>query len=328
MQRPFFSCAILALVLATCGFLAQAQTSQTSPDAPTPQTDTASATARGPKFPAVKVSNFTAAAPTKADIDGFLHTSWGYDPNRVWEIWGIQKTASPGVSKVMLLVGEKPHPQLEEMDFFVMPDGHHIIVQNALIDFGPHPYQENYKILQQRANGPSQGSKSRQFELVEFADFECPHCREAQPVVQQLLKDFPQARYVFQYFPLVNIHPMAMKAAEFAACVNQLGGNADFFKYADSVFQAQAELEGPDGELALRNAVTGIGLDPDKIAACSISPTAKAAVETSMRLGTDLQVDETPTLFIDGRSVPMMGIPYPQLKKIIEWQFQLDGSGQ
>lgn len=312
MKTRFLSCATVALMVAAFGISTFAQS---RPGAPAPA---------GPTFPPTGAANFTAPQPTKADVNAFLHTSWGYDPNRVWEVYSIEKTVATGISKVIVIVGEKPHPQTQELSFFVTPDGHHLIAQNAIMDFGPHPYAANYRTLQQRADGPSMGSKSKQFELVEFADFECPHCREAQPIVHQLVKDFPQARYVFQYFPLVTIHPMAMKAAEFAACVRQQSGDAAFFKYADAVFQAQPELEGKDGELALRNAATGVGLDADKVAACANSPAGEAPVKASLQLGSDLHVDETPTLFIDGRAVPMMGIPYPELKKIIEWQFNLD----
>ena len=75
---------------------------------------------------------------------------------------------------------------------------------------------------------------------------------------------------------------------------------------------------------ALRNSVTAAGLDPDKVAACSDSTEAKNAVHASMQLGTDLNVDQTPWLFIDGRGLPMLEIPYEQLKKIVQWQFDQD----
>lgn len=290
--------------------------------APPPQNPAAPA---GPQFPPVQPSNFTAAAPTKADVEAFLHTSWGYDPNRVWEVYAIQKTPAAGISKVVVLVAEKQNPQqIANLTFFVTPDGRHLISQEAVLDFGPRPYAENYRILQQRADGPFEGAASKQFELVEFADFQCPHCKEAEPIAQRLMKDFPQARFVFETFPLVNIHPMAYKAAAWGNCVAQQNGSPAFFKYADSVFAAQSELEGQGADQALRNAATAAGADPDKIAACADSPAGKAAVDASLRLAQDLNVDETPTLFIDGRSVPMMALPYEQLKRIVEYQFSLD----
>ncbi|HEX3661998.1 MAG TPA: thioredoxin domain-containing protein [Acidobacteriaceae bacterium] len=273
----------------------------------------------------MQASNFTAASPTRAEVEAFLKASWGYDENRVWEVYGVEKTLAPGVSKVIVLVAEKQNPkQIANLTFFVTPDGKHLISQEAVMDFGPRPYENNYRILQQRATGPSRGATGKQFELVEFADFECPHCREAQSVVDKLIQDFPQAHYVFENFPLVNIHPMAFKAAAFGECVDQEGGNEAFFKYANAIFAAQSELAGQGAEQALRNASTAAGTDPDKIAACAASTAGTTPVEASLKLGLDLNVNETPTLFIDGRAVPMLAVPYEQLKKIIEYQFLLD----
>lgn len=315
-------CAVFALTFSAASGVAQAS----QPSAPAPQTGAAaSATPAEPKFPPAPPSNFTATVPTRPDVEGFLHTSWGYDSNRVWEVFAIQKTPAPGVSKVVILVAEKQNPQqIANLTFFVTPDGKHLISQESILDFGAQPYATNYRILQQQANGPSRGAAGKQFELVEFADFQCPHCKEAQPIAEKLLQDFPQAHFVFETFPLVNIHPQAFKAAAWGACVAQQGGNQAFFKYSDSVFAGQNELQGQGADQALRNAATAAGADPDKIAACADSAATKSAVEASIHLAQELNVDETPTLFIDGRAVPMMAVPYEQLKNIVEWQFSLD----
>lgn len=324
MQLRVLSGAFLALAFSATVCAAQ---TQQQPSAPQPQTapGAPAAAPAEPHFPPAPASNFTAASPTKADVESFLKTNWGYDPNRVWEVFAIQKTAAAGVSKVMVLVAEKQNPQqIANLSFFVTPDGKHLIAQDSVLDFGPHPYENNFRTLQQRANGPSLGATSKQFELVEFADFQCPHCKEAAPIARRLVQDFPQVHYVFESFPLVNIHPEAFKAAAYGACVSQQGGSEAFFKYADSIFGAQSDLGGQGAEQALRNAVNSAGLDPDKIAACAASPAGKAAVEASMHLGQDLNVDETPWLFIDGRGMPMMAVPYEQLKKIVEYQLSID----
>lgn len=323
MQRSFLTCLLASLALSTSAALAQTE----PPAAPTPQTPGTPQAEQGPKFPPVEQSNFTASSPTKADVDAFLHATWGYDPNRAWEVFGIQKTAAPGVSKVQVLVAEKPNPQIGNIGFFITPDGKHLILQDQLLDFGAHPYDAIFHTLEQRANGPSLGAKDKQFQLVEFADFQCPHCKEAEPVVQKLLKDFPQAHYVFQSFPLVNIHPKAFEAAAYGECVFQQGGSDAFFKYADSTFAGQEALNGQGADQALRNSVTAAGLEPDKVAACSSTDAAKNAVHASMQLGLDLNVNETPWLFIDGRGLPMLAVPYEQLKKIIAWQFEEDHAG-
>jgi protein-disulfide isomerase len=325
MYRYLLASCLLALSSGAAAVSAQTQ----PPAAPAPQqAPSAPGTAGAPQqvqFPPVVQSNFNAASPTKEDVEAFLKTSWGYDPNRVWEVYGIQKTAAPGVSKVIVLVAEKQNPrQVANLTFFVTPDDKHLISQDSVLDFGPRPYENNYRILQQRATGPWRGATGKQFELVEFADFECPHCKEAQTVVDKLLLDFPQAHYVFENFPLVNIHPQAAKAAAFGECVYQQGGNEAFFKYANAIFAGQSELAGQGADQALRNAVTAAGADPDKVAACADSAAGKSPVEASLQLGQDLNVNETPTLFIDGRAVPMLAVPYEQLKKIVEYQFSLD----
>lgn len=323
MQGRSITCLITFCALFISATFAQSE----PPSAPTPQTSSAPAQTESPTFPPVDQANFTAAAPTKADVDAFLHATWGYDTNRAWEVYGIQKTAAPGVAKVQVLVAEKPNPQTGNFSFFITADGKHLIAQDQLLDFGPHPYEDFFRKLQQRADGPSLGSKDKKFELVEFADFECPHCKQAEPVVQELVRDFPQAHFVFENFPLVNIHPQAFRAAAFGHCVFQQGGSDAFFKYSDSIFAGQEALTGQGADQALRNSVTASGLDPDKIAACSDSTEAKDAVHASMQLGMDLNVDQTPWLFIDGRGLPLLEVPYEQLKKIVMWQFEQDQTG-
>jgi protein-disulfide isomerase len=315
------------LTLALAAPFCRAQPEQ--PSAPAPQESapgpTAQAAPAEPQFPPADAANFTAAEPTKAEVEAFLKTFWGYDPNRVWEVYGIQKTEAPSVSKVTILVAEKQAgQQANTLVFFVTPDGKHLIAQDAVLDFGAHPFTNKYRILQERATGPSRGATTKQFEMVEFADFQCPHCKDAQPIAEKLIQDFPQAHFVFENFPLVNIHPEAYKAATWGACVAEQSGNDAFFKYADSVFDAQNALAGQGADQALRNAANAAGADPDKIAACAESPAGKAAVDESMRLGQELNVDETPMLFVDGRAVRMMGVSYEQLKTIVEYQFSLD----
>jgi protein-disulfide isomerase len=322
MHYRSFSCALLALAFPGPLSLAQSE----PPSAPAPQealgAPTAPAAPAEPQFPPVKEANFDAASPTKADIESFLKTSWGYDADRRWEVYGIQKTTAPGVSKVTILVAEKQSPQqIATLVFFVTPDGKHLIAQDAVLDFGAHPFQNNYRLLQERADGPSRGAAAKQFELAEFADFQCPHCKDAQATAEKLVQDFPQAHFVFENFPLVNVHPEAYTAAAWGACVAQQGGSDAFFKYADSVFAAQNDLAGQDAEQALRNAATAAGADPDEVASCADSPAGRKSVDASMRLGQDLNVDQTPMLFIDGRAVPMLAVSYDQLKAIVEYQF-------
>jgi protein-disulfide isomerase len=76
--------------------------------------------------------------------------------------------------------------------------------------------------------------------------------------------------------------------------------------------------------LTLNSAVTKAGLDPAKIAACAALPATVAAVDASVKLAKDLNVNQTPTLLVNGRQVPA-NAPYDTIKQIVEYQEKLDG---
>jgi protein-disulfide isomerase len=324
------------MLLPITQIFAQAEQAQTQeqPSAPTPQAPAAQvpgaapAAPKGPPpFPLVDRANFTATTPTEATVGAFLKASWGYDTNRLWQIQAIEKTSVPNLSKVVILVEEKGSQQDKPaaLSFFVLPDGTHLIASEEVLPFGADPFAENRKMLESRANGPSRGAATKSLQFVEFSDFQCPHCKDAQVTIDRLLKDFPNAHFVYQNFPLTAIHPQALQAADYGTCVAKAGGNDAFFKYADNIFANQAKLTPEGSAEALKDAVTAAGQDPAKVGACAATPETKAAVDASLQLGRDLTVNQTPTLYVNGRGLPLGGIPYDTLKQIIEYQEQMDG---
>jgi protein-disulfide isomerase len=322
-------------VLAAFSFLviqtdAQQQVPPAPAQGPADAAPAAPAPAAAPTFPKPDPDNFTATSPTKEAIDAFLQATWGYEQNRIWQVAAILKTPIEGLSKVVVYVGDKSGKQKPSaLGFFVLPDGKHIIAGDDVIPFGEHPFAEDRAIVQQRADGPYRGSASKDLEIVEFADFQCPHCKEAQANMDKLAVDFPKARIVFQNFPLVKIHPSAMTAAEYGVCVAKQGGSNAFFQFANAVFDGQDGLATPDGAtLTLNSAVTKAGLDPAKIAACAATPAVGATVKDSVKLATDLNINQTPTVLINGRVIPIGGVSYDVLKAIVEYQEKLDGITQ
>jgi protein-disulfide isomerase len=301
-----------------------------TPAAPAPGTASApAAPAAAPVFPAPDPADFTADAPTKDVVNSFMQANLGFDANAMWQVQAIQKTQITGVSKVIVFVGDKTGKQQPyRFAFFTTPDQKHIIVGERIVDFGEHPFAQNRTVLQQRANGPYRGSASKDFELVEFADFQCPHCKAAQANMDKLVADFPKARIVFQNDPLASIHPQSVTAAAYGNCVAKQAGSTAFFQFASAVFDGQDGLTTADGAtLTLNSAATKVGLDPAKISACAASPETKAAVESSVQLSKDLDIASVPTLVINGREVPA-NAPYETLKQIIEFQLKMDGVAQ
>lgn len=276
-------------------------------------------------FPPVNAKYFTAASPTVDTVNTFLKALWGYDSNRIWRVEAIQKTSAPDVSKVIVYLSDKsPNAKVQITSFFVTPDGKHAIAGEGVIPFGPTPFADIRKMIEARADGASRGGKGNDLLLVEFADMQCPHCKDAQGTIEQLAKDFPNARLVYQSYPLVDIHPFAFKAAAYGYCVEKQSADA-FFPYAAAVFDAQGALTPDAGDETLKSAVTKAGLDPATVDACAATQAIKDQVNASIKLAQDAGVEQTPMLAVNGHLLPLTGVPYETLKTIIAYQATLDG---
>jgi protein-disulfide isomerase len=335
LKRSYLVAAGLATALSVTT-MAGAQAGATPNPAPAPaaapqqpaaplQLSNLDPTTKADPFPAVNPKFFTASSPTVDTVNAFLKALWGYDPNRIWRVEAIQATAAPNVAKVVVFVSDKsPNAKVQPTAFFVTPDGAHAVAGEAVIPFGATPFASNRKMLEERADGAARGATSKNFLMVEFADLQCPHCKEAQTTMDQLQKDFPNARLVFQSFPLVDLHPFAFKAAAYGYCVQKQKNDA-FFVYASAVFDAQAALTPETGDATLKSAVTKAGLDPAAVDACSATQAIKDQVDASVKLAQDVGVDQTPMIAVDGHLLPLTQVPYETLKRIISYQAALDG---
>ena len=295
-------------------------------DQPTPASAPSAPAPAAPVLPAPNPADFTAASPTKDVVNAFLRANWGYDDSRIFQVQAILKTPVEGISKVVVLTADRggKNNQVQSLAFFVMPDGKHIIASDQMINFGADPFAEVRQLIREKADGPYRGSASKDLELVEFADFQCPHCKEAQANMDKLVADFPKARIVFQNWPIASIHPASVQAAEYGLCVSKQGGSPAFFQFAAAVFDGQEGLASQDGAtLTLNSAVVKAGLDPAKIAACAADPQVKAQVDASVELGAEVDIRQVPTLVVNGREV-LANAPYDELKKIVEYQAKMD----
>jgi protein-disulfide isomerase len=279
---------------------------------------TATATKRGAASPTT--SKPAAELPSQQEVEDALRRTFGYDPAITWQVYDVRKSEIPGLVEILVSVNKNAPSHI-----YYSPAGQTAIVGN-LIPFGPNPFASDRAKLR-AADGPSRGPSAPIINIVEFSDLECPHCKLAQPVLEKLVADFPQVRYTFQQFPLpASLHPWAMKAAEYADCAAQTNKDA-FWKYIDSIFENQGGIALATADDKLKELATAAGLDAEKIAACAALPATEARVKKSMDLGHSLEVNETPTVFINGRRVLSVAtIPYEQLKALV--QFEIDHAGK
>ncbi len=332
-----FALTSAAAFILTCTLAAHCAFAQAVPAAPAPQTPAAprplAPNNLGPVPPAPPADPlpqanpklFTATSPTVATVNSFLHQVWGYDSGRIYRVMAIEPTTAPNVTRVVVFVtNHAADAKIQSTTFFVTPDGKHAIGEGSVVPFGATPFADVRDLLRDHADGAFRGAPSKDLELVEFADLQCPHCKEAQPVMNQIVWDFPKAHIVFQLFPLVDIHSSALKAAAYAICVQKQSNDA-FFQFADGVFDTQDGLTSATDDTLLKAAAKRAGLDSDAIASCAGSPTTLATVNADIKLAQDAGVDQTPTLVVNGRPLPLTGIPYDTLKQLIQFQATLDG---
>lgn len=141
---------------------------------------------------------------------------------------------------------------------------------------------------------PEWGPPTAPVTLIEFADFECPVCKESLPVLRQLRKLYPdQVRFIYRDFPLAS-HPQARSAAEAAHCAYEQG---QFWAYHDALFAQAPDLNQSDYvPLAER-----LHLSRAEFIACLGSNRPKAAVGKDLADAQNLGLSGTPTYFINGR---------------------------
>jgi protein-disulfide isomerase len=129
--------------------------------------------------------------------------------------------------------------------------------------------------------------------LVEYGDYECPHCGSAHRIVLAVRQRMgPRLRFVFRHFPLAEIHPHAMHAAEAAEAASDQG---KFWEMHDALFENQEALEDSD----LIRYARDLGLEAARVERELVSGACEARVREQFRSGVRSGVNGTPTFFIN-----------------------------
>jgi protein-disulfide isomerase len=238
---------------------------------------------------------------------------FGYDETLSWKVTAI-KPAPGGLAEVDVVISNPQGQQGNKL--YVTPDGKHALT-GEIIPFGEHPFTEARQKLEKGINGPSRGPADAPVTIVEFSDLQCPHCKQAQPSVDKLLTEEKNVRVIFQHFPL-PMHEWAQKAAYYADCVGRANNDA-FWKFIQSVYDAQADINSSNADEKLKGFADVAGVKGSDAAACADKPETAGRVERSIELGKSLDVTATPTAFVNGRRVPIGANQYEVLKMVTEY---------
>ena len=131
--------------------------------------------------------------------------------------------------------------------------------------------------------------------LVEYGDFECPYCGQAEPIIRELLtRCGDDLRYVFRHLPLSDVHPHAQMAAEAAEAA---GAQGAFWQMHDLLFAHQDALTLPD----LRRYAESLDLDVERFSEDLRQRRYASRVSADVASADASGVSGTPTFFVNGR---------------------------
>ncbi len=262
---------------------------------------------------ATSAAEVTTVLPSEDTVNSFLFQMFGYDGTITWKVGEIRPSEVPGLADVSVVI---TNPQGSNANrLLVSADGKHVI-SGEILPFGAKPFEEARAKLEKGVNGAAKGPEKAAVTIVEFTDMQCPHCAKAASTIDQLLAQEPEARFIVQNFPL-PMHNWAEKAAAYVDCVGRASNDA-VWKFVQKTFDEQANITEANADEKLQALATASGANAEEIAACAAQPDTKARIEASAALGKSVGVNATPTLFINGRSLPG-GAPVDVLKKIVDF---------
>jgi protein-disulfide isomerase len=145
--------------------------------------------------------------------------------------------------------------------------------------------------------GPARGQNDAPVTIVEFGDFQCPFCKQAEASLRTVMDHHPhEVRLVFRNLPLTQLHPNAELAAEAGVCAERQG---KFWELHDAMYADQTAL----ALNSLKDTAQRLGLDTNRFSSCMTDGSYKSAIEADGKAALDLGLTGTPYFFINGRPV-------------------------
>lgn len=209
----------------------------------------------------------------------------------------------------------------QEETFYVSKDGQKII-RGTVFDIAQNPFKSDIEKIT-TSYQPAIGTPGAPVVVAEFSDFECPYCREqAKMLREKLLKEYPkQVHFYYIDFPLESLHPWAKSAAMAGRCIFHQNADA-FWDYHDWIFANQDSVKPENLKDKVLEFATGKdGIDKGQLSTCIDSRATEAEVNKTREEGRALEINSTPTTFVNGRR--MVGtLQWEDLKRVIDFEIE------
>ena len=238
------------------------------------------------------------AAELKQRVESFVRRLFAMGPAYRVKVGDPSEAKLPGFYEVLVEVAVQD--SADQAIMFVSKDGK-VVVRGEVYQTEGDLFAAT-KAQMKLDDQPFKGPADAAVVFVEYADFQCPSCKQLYEVLKQLVPLYPQVKFVYKDFPLEQIHPWARNAAAAGRCAyNQ--NPAAFWKVHDLLFENQADITAANHWQTLQDYAAQAGLDTGSFRACLTAPETKAYVDASIQEAVRLRIANTPTVFINGRRI-------------------------
>jgi protein-disulfide isomerase len=251
----------------------------------------------------------------KHKVELYLRNMFAFGPETKLVVGDFKETGMPGLLATTISVTIEGNK--EDAKIWVSKDGK-FLFRGELNDMSKDMLAENRAKLDVK-DAPATGNPDGAITVVEFADFECPVCRNLHEALRGLLPKYPQVRLVFKDFPLEQVHPWARTGALAGRCAYQQDPKA-FWKMYDDLYDNQDLVSAENAWDKMVDYAGRAGLNTDAFKGCMTGPEAASAVDASITNAKLLEVTSTPTLFVNGRRI--VGADPHQLEQLLQFELQ------
>jgi protein-disulfide isomerase len=259
---------------------------------------------------------------TQKSIEAYLRHLYAFGPDVQLVVGPPKPTPVEGMLETnidLTIEGNK-----QTVKFYVSKDGK-FLFQGELSDMTKDPLAQNRARIQMN-DAPSLGDLKAPVTLVEYSDFECPVCRNLHDALRGLLPNYAgKVRVVFKDYPIEQLHPWARTAAIAGRCAYQQDPKA-FWKMYDFIYDNQEIISAANAWTKMMDYAGQSGVVADAFKTCMASPEAGAAVDASRANGQQLDVNSTPTVFVNGRRI--VGADARLLEQYIKYELAQQSAGK
>ncbi len=253
--------------------------------------------------------------PIPPRVEAYLRKLYAWGPEFKLSFSPLRESPLPGLYEVTVEVTKGE--QKDSGTMYVSGDGRYLF-RGELNDLTKDPLAATRASLHVE-DSPTLGPADATVTLVEFADFQCPACKQLHARLKPLLARYPQVKLVFKDFPLSQIHPWARTAALAGRCAYTQSPSG-FWKFYDLVYENQ-DLISPENSWAkMLDYASQANLNPEELKPCMSRPEAAKAVDLSFQQGQELAITSTPTVFVNGRRA--VGPDVTQIERYIRYELQ------